>query len=223
MGYTTDFMGAFLLDKPLSPEHYAYLKAFNETRRMRRDAEKTKLRPDPIREAVGLPVGPEGSYFVGEGGFMGQDNGSDVIEHNDAPGQRGYDWTKSPSKIEPEPWAQPGLWCKWVPNQDGTAIEWDGAEKFYDYVEWITYLIEHFLEPWGYKLTGNVEWQGEEDEDVGVICIRNNRVRTGQPSDLELLVEETVSCDYCDGSYVFSAERVTCPSCGASKPTWGAA
>ena len=41
--------------------------------------------------------------------------------------------------------AQPGLWCQWVPNASGTAIVWDEGEKFYYYIEWIKYLIEHFL------------------------------------------------------------------------------
>ena len=159
MGYTTDFEGSFKLDRPLTVAHKVYLDQFAETRRMKRDAAKTEKRDDPVRLAVGLPVGEEGAYFVGEGGFAGQDNGSDVLNHN----------------VSPE--GQPGLWCKWVPNEAGTAIEWSGAEKFYDYVEWIAYLIEHFLEPWGYKVNGVVEWDGEESDDKGRIHVKDNMVQ----------------------------------------------
>ncbi len=80
MGYTTVFRGHFSLDRPLTPEEAAYLHDFARTRRVRRESSKTELRPDPVRTAVGLPVGIEGGYFVGETGFCGQDNGPDVID-----------------------------------------------------------------------------------------------------------------------------------------------
>lgn len=41
----------------LKPEHAAYLKQLSRTRRMRRAAQKLKHCPDPLREAVGLPLG----------------------------------------------------------------------------------------------------------------------------------------------------------------------
>jgi hypothetical protein len=71
---------------------------------------------------------------------------------------------------------QPGLWCQWNPSEDGTEIVWDGSEKFYNYVEWIEYLIDTFLEPWGYKVNGSVVWQGEDTGDVGVIEVKDNVV-----------------------------------------------
>jgi hypothetical protein len=71
MGYSTDFEGRFELDKPLTAAHATYLKKFNATRRIKRNASLTQNRPDPLRLAVGLPVGEEGGYFVGGGGFMG--------------------------------------------------------------------------------------------------------------------------------------------------------
>jgi hypothetical protein len=36
---------------------------------------------------------------------------------------------------------------KWEPTEDGTAIKWNGLEKFYDSTEWMTYLIDTFLKP----------------------------------------------------------------------------
>lgn len=159
MGYTTDFYGRFELDRPLSEAHAAYLNQFSDTRRMKRDASKTALRPDPIREAAGLPVGDEGAYFVGETGFAGQDNGPDVLDHNRSPN------------------GQPGLWCQWVPTSDRAGIEWNGGEKFYYYTEWLKYIIEHFLKPWGYVLNGEVEWCGEDRHDVGKIVVDNNSVK----------------------------------------------
>jgi hypothetical protein len=162
MGYTTDFDGRFELDRPLEPGHQNYLQTFAGTRRVRRNAAKTAKREDPVRENVGLPVGAEGGFFVAEDGFAGQDNGPDVTDSNRPP--RG----------------QPGLWCQWVPNEEGTCVHWDGGEKFYDYTEWLAYLIEHFLEPWGYKLNGKVEWQGEDANDRGTIHVKDNVVQALQ-------------------------------------------
>lgn len=157
MGYTTDFKGQFTLDKPLRPEHAAYLRAFAETRRMKRNPDKASAMPDPRREAVGLPIGVEGGYFVGAGGFAGQDRDASIIDYNQEPDE------------------QPGLWCKWVPTEDGTGIEWSGAEKFYDYVEWLNYLIEHFFTRWGYVISGKVSYQGEDSSDRGKVKIVKGR------------------------------------------------
>jgi hypothetical protein len=161
VGYTTEFAGAFNLDKPLSAVQVAYLRAFCTSRRMQRDAKITATLPDPLRERVGLPVGVEGGYYVGAAELdRGQARTLDIIGYNTPPS------------------GQPGLWCKWALTGDGAAIRWSGAEKFYHYVEWLKYLIEHFLAPWGYVLSGEVTWQGEEPADTGKIIVENNVVTT---------------------------------------------
>ncbi len=161
MGYTTDFNGSFDLDKPLTVAQKNYLDKFSETRRMKRDAKVNAL-PDPFRNSVGLPVGAEGAYFVGAAGFAGQDRDPSIVDYNSPPN------------------GQPSLWCQWIPTEDGKGIVWDGGEKFYSYIEWLEYLIENFLKPWGYKLNGEVEWQGEDSDDFGKIVVKNNKVSTKQ-------------------------------------------
>jgi len=160
MGYSTDFKGRFNLDKPLTLAHFAYLRAFGATRRMLRNPTIAETLPDLIRVAVGLPIGDDGCYFVGGRGYAGQERDVSVLDPNAHPS------------------GQPELWCKWTPTEDLAGIEWDNCEKFYGYVEWIEYLIEHFLAPWGYSLTGSVDWQGEEIGDVGTITIDRNAVTT---------------------------------------------
>ena len=159
MGYNTDFSGEFNLNKPLTKAHKTYLEKFAETRRMKRLEERALDLYDPVRDAAELPVGFDGAYFVNGRGHCGQDNDESVTNEN----------------IPPT--GQPGLWCHWIPNHNGTAIVWDGGEKFYDYVEWIEYLVEHFLKPWGYKVNGEVEWIGEDPNDRGLIVIKNNLVK----------------------------------------------
>lgn len=68
----------------------------------------------------------------------------------------------------------PGFWCQWIPTEDGWGLEWDGNEKFYNYVEWLHHLINKFFNPWGIKLNGEIEWQGEENDDRGKIVVTDN-------------------------------------------------
>jgi len=68
----------------------------------------------------------------------------------------------------------PSYWCQWVPTDDGKAIHWDGVEKFYEYEDWLLYIIEHFIAPWGCKLNGEVEWAGEDSEDLGRLVVKDN-------------------------------------------------
>lgn len=102
--------------------------------------------------------GVDGEFFVFGEGFMGQDKDNTVRDGNQ------------------EPITQPGLWLKWEPTDDRKFLEWNGAEKFYYYEEWLVYLIYKILAPNGYVLNGTVTWDGEETGDVGEITIRDNRV-----------------------------------------------
>jgi len=183
MGYTTTFSGEWTCTPALTEAQTAYLNAFSDSRRMKRDASKlTGNVNDAARLAVGLPVGPEGAYVVNDDGNFGQTKDQSIIDFNEPPS------------------GQPGLWCQWVPSEDGTSIGWNDAEKFYDYVTWIEYIIDNFLHPWGVKLDGKVTWQGEETDDHGIILITANKVvsfNEGVPAEtldgLEMQIQYAIS------------------------------
>ncbi|MEM9109507.1 MAG: hypothetical protein AAGC72_05735 [Planctomycetota bacterium] len=158
MGYITDFTGQIELTPALTQDQARYLKKFNETRRMKRDRDKAAAMLDPLRIAVGGPVGDEGCYFVGGTDVMGQNRDDSILEYNTPPT------------------GQLGLWCQWVPDEGGSALVWDGGEKFYNYTEWMVYIIEHFLKPWGITACGQISWEGECSDDRGVIYVKNNKV-----------------------------------------------
>ena len=159
MGYQTEFKGRLRFTTPLTAAQVAYIRKFSDTRRMKRDANKASSLPDPVRLAAGIAgVGEEGGYFVGGGGDFGQGHDLSVLDHNK------------------EPKGQPGLWCKWTVNNAGTQLGWSGAEKFYDYVQWLKYLITHFFNVWGVKLNGKIRWQGEELGDIGTIVVEDSKV-----------------------------------------------
>jgi hypothetical protein len=115
-----------------------------------------------MKRNLGPEFGIEGEFFVDAKGSFGQDKSLDVTDYNNPPR------------------TQPGLWCQWIPSEDGKFIQWDGNEKFYEYVAWLEYLIKNFLAPKGYVLNGTVEWQGEDSEDVGRIGVKKNVVKTQQ-------------------------------------------
>ncbi len=115
-----------------------------------------------------------GPYYVDGSGFRGQGHDADIKNFNTPPA------------------GQPSLWCGWIPTPDGTAIEWDGTEKFYASEEWMQYLIDHFLKPGGlaqgkpgfgsftfdHVLSGRIEAEGEERSDVWTLVVEDNRVST---------------------------------------------
>jgi hypothetical protein len=67
-------------------------------------------------------------------------------------------------------------YCQWKPTEDGLHLEWDGNEKFYAYVEWLEYLIKEFFQPKGYILNGKIDWEGEENDDIGKIIVKDNKI-----------------------------------------------
>jgi len=155
MGYATEFEGDFTFDKPLLKKHAAYLKKFFNTRRMKRNASIAEKMPDPVRKAAGLPIGEDGSYFVGGGGDFGQGDDESVIDLNEPPE------------------GQPNKWCDFEIHGDTLRIRYG---KTYCYVKWLKYIIKHFIQQWGYKLNGEVFWDGEESSDNGKIEVLDNTV-----------------------------------------------
>lgn len=172
MGYTTIFDGKFDLNKRLLDSEAIYLLEFSRTRRIKRNPAILQNIPDPARQAINnLPLGEEGCYFVNE--KWDEDSEISVVDYNRPPK------------------TQPGLWCNWIPTADGGGIKWNGVEKFYYYVEWLQYIINNFLKPWGYVLNGEVTWQGEREEDTGMILVTNNVIIF--PEDAEELLRYAVS------------------------------
>jgi hypothetical protein len=136
---------------------------------MERRASLTEKRPDPVRLAVGLPVGEEGGYFVGAVGYRGNEDAPGWLIKRSQEAVDLVDYNYPPA-------GQPNVWCQWVPTEDRGGIEWDQGEKFSNYTGWLMYLIAHFLKPWGYVLSGTVEYRGRRADDFGRIVVKNNDV-----------------------------------------------
>lgn len=124
-----------------------------------------------------------GPLFVKGEGVSGQGNGPDTIHDYNNP-----------------PVGQPGLWCQWVPTDDGTALEWDGGEKFYNSLEWMEYIVNRLLSPaarayvdahldederlksftCNHVLNGTVDADGEDPDDLWQIIVEDNVVKAAE-------------------------------------------
>jgi len=169
MGYTTEFEGiGFWTEPPLRPEHKEFINRFAETRHVTLDV--SMVAPGPTRAAVGLDAGHMGANVLDDDTVDGCRTG-DFDHLAPRSGRRTHiiDNNRPPPGV-------PGLWCQWVVVDSGH-IHWDGNEKFYNYEEWLTYLVETYLKPWGYVLNGTVAYQGEDADDFGRIIVADNEVR----------------------------------------------
>lgn len=115
--------------------------------------------------------GSDGTFGAGQG------HDGDIINYND-----------------PDP-DQPGLWCQWMPLEDGSGIEWDGGEKFYNSAEWMAYLVKNLLAPSAvsyiaahadederlrfftcdHVVNGTIQAQGEDNEDRWDLVVTDNK------------------------------------------------
>lgn len=189
MGYSTDFYGRLELSKPLNTTQLEYLNEFSMTEKMKRDVNKLMEiyngmygHPTPVEYTPEGIYGNEGEYFAH--GDIGYDPA--VLDHRTPPGQISYDIiTKSDEqRIENEKRIEsgkcvPGQWCNWMilDNSGKHYLTWDGGEKFYNYIPWLKYLINHFFERWGIKLNGEISWFGEQRSDLGKIIVKDNVVK----------------------------------------------
>jgi hypothetical protein len=67
----------------------------------------------------------------------------------------------------------PGIWCDWEVT-DGSVLKHAGNEKFYNYTDWLKYLIDNYFNKYNVKLNGKLFWQGESIGDVGIISVENS-------------------------------------------------
>lgn len=91
--------------------------------------------------------------------------------------------TRHDDLVDEEGRKYPGIWCQWtvggeeeLSDDNLDIIAWDGGEKFYNYVEWLQYIIDRFLVPWGYVMNGEVDYRGEDWDDIGTIKVKDNKI-----------------------------------------------
>ena len=168
MCFSITFFGEFTLNKPLTPAQTTYLRKFADTPRLARKVDIVSTIKDPLREAVNLPLGEEGEYFTGENRYEPYENQKPTLLH-------------SPYEKSTQPKTQPSQYCCWGPNENGTAITWTMHDDSKTYDNWLEYIIQHFLTPWGYTLNGQIETNTGIVQ--GLITIKDNVVTVNPPKE----------------------------------------
>lgn len=167
MGYTTRFVGQFILNRELDNETFILLHNLGNSIRVSRDI-SVLARIDNLSKQDALEkYGTEGEFYFTNRPSHFIENGVYI---------RVKDETVLNRNSPPAP--QPSLWCGWIPTDDKKKIVWNEKEKFYKSVEWIQYIINRILSPKGYELCGKMKCYGEDPTDSWEIQIMNNTVYT---------------------------------------------
>ena len=69
----------------------------------------------------------------------------------------------------------PGFYCQWVFNRETCTIEWDGGEKFYEYIQWLQFVFEK-CDELNLSANGKISWQGDNYQDQGEIIVEKNLI-----------------------------------------------
>ena len=179
MGYNTEFIGALTLDKPIDDDLKAYINNFGNTRHCVRDMsdlkDKFRQRGHAVSEFLPPFMSHKTSFIGVEKFFAATSVCADSTVFGD----------KNPDKIQIDDMNTyndivgdcPSLWCDIrIDEESGTLIFLSG--KFYEYVNWLDWLIKNVIAPSGYKLNGRIVWRGESTEDIGQIIVTNNHIET---------------------------------------------
>lgn len=165
MGTDVYICGSIQITPRLEERHADYLTRFNGTRRVKRNVRVLSEMEgaDDTHAKVGLRLGLEGGYYVGDD----------------------EDW-RCPSIIDANkpPRGQPRLWCPWMPNRDlsGLTVSLDVTND--DLPKWLRYVIKHFLAPWGYTVSGTAVWEnryrGRYQPTCMKLVVHSNHLRASK-------------------------------------------
>ncbi len=105
---------------------------------------------------------------------------------------------------------QPDAYCQWVPTEDGKGIAWNQGEKFYEYKEWLQWIIDKVLAPKGYILSGFVAYQGEEVGDSGSLIVKDGKVSRDEYNPKTAEIPELVqkALNVCESDLRYYIEQI---------------
>lgn len=141
-----------------------FTKVSAQVTRMLHGLQKTR-RMCRCRFINSIDYGIDGQYFVDQDEFKNYETCDKYSSF----------YYGKPLQYNYSPRTQPSLYLKWEFDQENQTIKFDPlSEKFYKYHEWLIYLVNHFLHPNGYIIFGQINWQGENNDDFGTILFEND-------------------------------------------------
>lgn len=169
MGYTTEFEGDVTVDPPLNPFEVAYLRKFNETRRMDRT---------------------RGPYFVEGTGDLGQNRDADITDYNTPPAGQpslwcGWTVTEDGTRIiwdGVEKFTEAEMWMGYLIDHfvkpGAHAQVYSGPDRPAEFA--------HFT--FDHTLNGTIRAQGEIPSDLWFLRVCDNgvmRIDLGEPQIID--------------------------------------
>lgn len=179
MGYSTEFTGHVTVTPPLNPSEIAYLRKFNQTRRMQRTS---------------------GPYFAEATGSYGQGRDADITEYNRPDPEQPGLWCQ----WEP---TDDGAGIKWDGCEKFTSAD-DWMVYLIEHflrpdaiaeqrlaagsIPVVPVEFEHFT--FNHVINGRIEAQGEEECDTWALVVEDNEVcRIDADDEPEVSVDATLA------------------------------
>lgn len=158
MGYDTDFMGEIWVTPALPDE---WVKRWNDA-----------TNGDPAHQYVSGGRTEPAGYVPTDIETIVRTLDDGRVQVRAAPVML-FGWPREIDGVQ-----QPQEWCNWEltnDNPDCTTIRWDGGEKFYEYTEWLDYLVAAIRHDFpGSTFDGEIEYRGEEWDDVGTLVVSDD-------------------------------------------------
>ncbi len=89
-------------------------------------------------------------------------------------------------------------WFDFEFNEEMDALQWDGAEKFYDADQKMQYLIDKAVEKYPeLSFNGILQAQGEDYDDRWQLVVKNNKVKKVEVA----LKGKVVECPHCEQKF----------------------
>lgn len=91
-------------------------------------------------------------------------------------------------------------------TKDFSGLKWNGAEKTYDLVDKVNFIIEEMQKVYpDFELTGELLAQGEEIGDVWRLVMENN---VAYERKIDLSHKRKVTCPHCEEEFFLEEEKV---------------
>jgi len=163
--------GALSLSRPLTDDEFYFLSALALNKRMRRHRSMLgfmideKMLTDPFRNEVGLPLGMDGYWFVGNEGENMDESDPSVF-----------------NKEQP-PRGMPGCWCSWQPASDNRSMLILSGKKPHHALRWASFLLTRlFIKHWDMTMSGIIAMTTKNDATIhtDIAVIKNDVIISSQ-------------------------------------------
>ena len=201
------FQGAFNLTPALSSAQTSYLQAFLAVQHGFWPLKYVRQQSDPVREAVGLPLGADAAYYTGHhsNGLKGR-----------------HPFIDKYNTISPGPGNQPHCGnCPWQLSPDDRQLVPDKKKLAAMPLKWLGWLVKYIFTPWKINVTGVASYDDPCTSQEGKIVAESSHSiwvevkQSGELHRFHIIGDEAQSMDVDKPEQASSLE---CSSSSSAKP-----